>query len=74
MAITLLAPGCGEREEDTGNTPTPDLGTDPSHLSTEAPQISLPEVPPSTPPARDDPSTDGWETEVLAANASKQLK
>ena len=74
VAITLLAPGCGEREEDTGNTSGTDLENDPAPLSSEAPQISLPEVPPSTPPAQDDPSTDGWETEVLAANAGQQLK
>ena len=74
VAIVLLAPGCGEREEDTGNTPTPDPGAGPSPLSPEAPPISLPEVPPSTPPARDDPSADGWETEVLATNAGRQLK
>ena len=74
VAITLLAPGCGESEENSGNTPTPELGSGPPPLSTETPQISLPEVPPSTPPAQDDPSTDGWETEVLAANAGQQLK
>ncbi len=74
VAITLLAPGCGEREKDTGNTPTPDLGTDPSPLSLKSPGEPLPEVLSSFPQARDDPSTDGWETEVLAANASKQLK
>ncbi|MDP7106703.1 MAG: hypothetical protein QGH41_06470, partial [Roseibacillus sp.] len=72
MAITLLAPCCGEREEDTGNTP--ELGSGPPPLSPEALGEPLPEVLSSAPPARDDPSADGWETEVLAANAGQQLK
>ncbi len=72
VAITLLAPCCGEREEDTGNTP--ELGSGPPPLSPEALGEPLPEVLSSAPPARDDPSADGWETEVLAANAGQQLK
>jgi len=74
LTIALFSPGCGEREQKTPDTSGTDLESDPAPLSTGAPRISLPEVPPSTPPAQDDPSTDGWGTEVLAAKAGKQLK
>ena len=74
VTVTLFSPGCGEREQNTPGTSGTDLEEDPAPLSTGGPPISLPEVPPSTPPAQDDPSTDGWDTEVLAAKAGKQLK
>ena len=74
VTVTLFSPGCGEREQNTPDTPGTDLEEAPAPLSAEAPRTALPEVPPSAPPAQDDPSADGWDTEVLAAKAGKQLK
>ncbi|MCH2065562.1 MAG: VCBS repeat-containing protein [Roseibacillus sp.] len=71
VSILLLA-GCGEKDEPE-ISPT-DPGVPPIAPAPETPETALPEVPPSTPRVQDDPASDGRETEVLASEATRQLK
>ncbi len=71
-ASILLLSGCGEKDE-PGTSPT-GSGVPPASPVPQTPEPTLPEVPPSTPRVQDDPASDGWETEVLASKATRQLK
>ena len=66
--IACLLPCCNEKQEKTSDTTT-----SPPTKPVET-EVTLPTIDLATAVPKDDPATDGWETEVLAENAKKQLK
>ena len=67
--LGLLLTSCKDSNEDATTTTTPPTAQPPAAIEVALPTIDL-----ATEVPKDDPASDGWETEVLAAKAKKQLQ